>query len=108
MTDEAVLNTGCLRHHQGDCPCSSEVFAKREDLFRTDYCGYYHVLADGTPVEHKCRNLPVAMLKAEKEGDLVRAREEFYAWDTSWRMNLIAGRPCEEHGLPGCGCGGGF
>jgi hypothetical protein len=41
----------------------------------SSYCNQSHRTIDGKPVEHECRIIPPAALRAEAEGDYERANE---------------------------------
>lgn len=44
-------------------------------IYCTSYCNKGHRLSDGKPVEHECRIIPPAALRAEMEGRFEEAIE---------------------------------
>jgi len=43
------------------------------DLYVSTYCNFAHRLSDGKPIDHECRIIPPAALRAERDGDVETA-----------------------------------
>lgn len=68
------------------------------DHFITIYCKKAHCLTTGLPIDHKCRVLPPAMLKAEEEGDVEKVVSFFDDPRTPLILsNGIPAEDCNDH-----------
>lgn len=54
---------------------SNRASGKSQDFYVTTYCNHAHRMRDGSPIGHQCRRLPVAALKAERDGDYDKAND---------------------------------
>lgn len=43
-------------------------------IYCTTYCNFGHRMRDGRPVQHECRIIPPAALRAERAGDFALAQ----------------------------------
>ena len=46
---------------------------KQGEYYVTTYCNFAHCLRTGNPINHECRHIPVAALRAEIDGDFEEA-----------------------------------
>ncbi len=67
-----------MTRQQPSPEASLQIARRDEPAATTIYCGKQHSLVDGRPVEHRCRLLPLAFMRAEAAGDL----------DTAFRVLL--------------------
>lgn len=63
---------------------------RKAHVYCTTYCNHGHRLSDGMPVEHECRVIPPAALKAEMEGDYQGAITIMGANRPKWSMGVKA------------------
>ena len=53
---------------------------REKRFYVTTFCNKPHCVNTGKPVNHECHVLPIAMMRAEVQGDMTKAQEALSTW----------------------------